>query len=215
MFVDRATIFVKAGDGGRGMCSFRREKYVPKGGPDGGDGGHGGSVIIRAVENADTLSPLAHHKHWRAESGGGGGSSLCHGHKAKDLIIGVPPGTIVRDRDRGHVLKDLAEIGQQVTVALAGRGGKGNKHFATSTNRAPREFEPGAMAKNVGSASSSRSSPMSASSACRTLANRRCSLDSRAPGQKSPTIRSPRSTRTSVWSALAVTARSSWPICRD
>ena len=143
VFVDRATIFVKAGDGGRGMCSFRREKYVPKGGPDGGDGGHGGSVIIRAVENADTLSPLAHHKHWRAESGGGGGSSLCHGHKAKDLIIGVPPGTIVRDRDRGHVLKDLAEIGQQVTVALAGRGGKGNKHFATSTNRAPREFEPG------------------------------------------------------------------------
>jgi GTPase len=143
VFVDRVEIFVKAGDGGRGMASFRREKYVPKGGPDGGDGGDGGSVIIRAVANADNLSPLAHQKHWRAESGQAGGSSMCSGRKAKDLILGVPPGTIVRDRDRGHVLKDLTEIGQQVTVAHAGRGGRGNKYFATSTNRAPREFEPG------------------------------------------------------------------------
>ncbi|HKA05676.1 MAG TPA: GTPase ObgE [Gemmataceae bacterium] len=143
MFVDRVEIFVKAGDGGRGMASFRREKYVPKGGPDGGDGGDGGSVIIRAVENADDLAPLAHQRHWKAESGGAGGSSLCHGKKAKDLIIGVPPGTIVRDRDRGHVLKDLTEIGQQVNVAHGGRGGRGNKYFATSTNRAPREYEPG------------------------------------------------------------------------
>jgi len=143
MFVDRVEIFVKAGDGGRGMASFRREKYVPKGGPDGGDGGDGGSVIIRAVENADNLAPLAHQRHWKAESGGGGGSSLCHGKKAKDLVIGVPPGTIVRDRDRGHVLKDLTEIGQQVNVAHGGRGGRGNKYFATSTNRAPREYEPG------------------------------------------------------------------------
>jgi GTPase len=143
VFVDRVEIFVKAGDGGRGMASFRREKYVPKGGPDGGDGGDGGSVIIRAVANADNLAPLAHQRHWKAESGGAGGSSLCHGRKAKDLVIGVPPGTIVRDRDRGHVLKDLTEIGQQVTVAKNGRGGRGNKYFATATNRAPREYEPG------------------------------------------------------------------------
>jgi GTP-binding protein len=143
VFVDRVEIFVKAGDGGRGMSSFRREKYVPKGGPDGGDGGDGGSVIIRAAANADNLAPLAHQRHWKAKSGEGGGSSLCHGKTAKDLILDVPPGTIVRDRDRGHVLKDLTEIGQQVTVAKGGRGGRGNKYFATATNRAPREYEPG------------------------------------------------------------------------
>jgi GTP-binding protein len=143
VFVDRVEIFVKAGNGGRGMCSFRREKYVPKGGPDGGDGGDGGSVIVRAVLNADNLAPLVHHKHWRAESGERGGTSQCHGRTAKDLIIGVPPGTIVRDKERGHILKDLTEIGQQVTVAHGGKGGHGNKYFATSTNRAPREYEEG------------------------------------------------------------------------
>jgi GTPase len=143
VFVDRVEIHVKAGDGGRGMSSFRREKYVPKGGPDGGDGGDGGSVIIRAAANADNLAPLAHQRHWKARSGERGGSSLCHGKTAADLIIDVPPGTIVRDRDRGHVLKDLTEIGQQVTVAKGGKGGRGNKYFATSTNRAPREYEPG------------------------------------------------------------------------
>jgi GTPase len=143
VFVDRVEIFVKAGDGGRGMASFRREKYVPKGGPDGGDGGDGGSIIIRAVANADNLATIAHQKHYKAKSGEPGGSSQCSGRMAKDLILEVPPGTIVRDRDRGHVLKDLTEIGQQVTVAMGGRGGRGNKYFATSTNRAPREFEPG------------------------------------------------------------------------
>ena len=143
MFVDRVEIFVKAGDGGRGMSSFRREKYVPKGGPDGGDGGDGGSGIIRAAANADNLAPLAHQRHWKAKSGEAGGSSLCHGKNARDLILDVPPGTIIRDRDRGHVLKDLTEIGQQVTVAKGGRGGRGNKYFATATNRAPREYEPG------------------------------------------------------------------------
>ena len=142
-FVDRVDIFVKAGDGGRGMCCFRREKYVPKGGPDGGDGGDGGSIILIANPNADSLTALAHTKHHRALSGERGGSSQCHGRTAKDLILHVPPGTVVRDRDRGHVLKDLTEIGQQVTVARGGRGGRGNKHFATSTNRAPREFEEG------------------------------------------------------------------------
>jgi GTP-binding protein len=143
VFVDRVEVFVKAGDGGRGMSSFRREKYVPKGGPDGGDGGDGGSIIIRAAANADNLAPLAHQKHYKAKNGEPGGSSQCHGKNAKDLILEVPPGTIVRDRDRGHVLKDLTEIGQQVTVAQGGKGGRGNKYFATATNRAPREYEPG------------------------------------------------------------------------
>src|SRR5438132_2375694 len=105
MFVDRVTIFVKGGDGGRGCCSFRREKYVPKGGPDGGDGGDGGSIIIRAVAGTDSLAPIVHQKHWRADNGGRGGSANCHGRKAADLVIAVPPGTLIRDRDRGHILK--------------------------------------------------------------------------------------------------------------
>ena len=143
MFVDRVELYCKAGDGGRGMVSFRREKYVPRGGPSGGDGGHGGSVIVRAVANADNLSPLVHKKHWRAQSGEPGGTSLATGATRPDLIIPVPPGTIVRDHDRGHLLKDLVEIGDEVIVAKGGRGGYGNKHFATATNRTPREFGPG------------------------------------------------------------------------
>ncbi len=143
MFVDRVELYVKGGDGGRGMMSFRREKYVPKGGPDGGDGGRGGSVIVRAVANADNLAPLVQKKHWRAKGGEPGGGSLCTGADADDLIIPVPPGTLVRDRDRGNLLKDLTTIGDEVIVGKGGRGGRGNKAFASSTNRTPREFEPG------------------------------------------------------------------------
>src|SRR5207253_10999714 len=96
MFVDRIELYVKGGDGGRGMVSFRREKYVPKGGPDGGDGGNGGSVIVRAVANADNLAPLTQKKHWKAKSGDPGGTANCHGKSSPDLVIPVPPGTIVR-----------------------------------------------------------------------------------------------------------------------
>src|SRR5437879_3484570 len=143
MFVDRMTLFVRGGKGGAGCCSFRREKYVPKGGPDGGDGGDGGSVIVRALAGADSLAGLAQRKHWRADNGGAGTGSNCHGRSAEDLVIDVPPGTIVRDRDRGHLLRDLTEAGQEVTVAKGGRGGRGNKAFATATNQAPRQVEPG------------------------------------------------------------------------
>jgi GTP-binding protein len=143
MFVDRVEIFVKGGDGGRGCCSFRREKYVPKGGPDGGDGGDGGNVILRAVPGTDSLMDLVNRKHWKAPSGEPGGSANCHGKSAEDLVIAVPPGTVVYDRDRGHVLRDLSAPLQEVVIAKGGRGGKGNKFFATSTNRAPRETQPG------------------------------------------------------------------------
>src|SRR5438477_7524684 len=144
MFVDRVTLYVKGGDGGRGCCSFRREKYVPRGGPDGGDAGHGGDVIIRAVAGADNLADVVHRKHWRAQDGGGGQGSNCTGGRGGDLVIRVPPGTLILDRDRGNVLKDLTAADQEVTVALGGKGGRGNRAFATATNRAPRETEPGA-----------------------------------------------------------------------
>lgn len=143
MFVDRVEIYVKGGDGGRGCCSFRREKYVPRGGPDGGNGGRGGSVIVEALAGADHLAEVVHRKHWKARDGQHGLGSDCHGKNADDLIIHVPPGTLVIDRDRGHVLRDLTEPGQQVVVAHGGRGGRGNKAFASPTNRAPREFELG------------------------------------------------------------------------
>jgi GTP-binding protein len=143
MFVDRVTIYVKGGDGGRGAMSFRREKYVPKGGPDGGDGGDGGSVIVRAVAGTDSLADIAHRKHWRATKGGNGGTANCHGRNGEDLIIPVPPGTIIRDRDRGHILRDLVNPDDEVVVGQGGKGGRGNASFATAVNRAPRQFQPG------------------------------------------------------------------------
>jgi GTP-binding protein len=143
MFVDRVTIFVKGGDGGSGCCSFRREKYVPRGGPDGGDGGDGGDVIVRAVAGTDSLAEIVNRKHWRAKGGGRGMPANCHGKRAPELLIPVPPGTLVYDRDRGNVLRDLTEAGQQVVVAKGGRGGRGNRAFASPTNRAPRQTQPG------------------------------------------------------------------------
>ncbi|MHB1423603.1 MAG: GTPase ObgE [Gemmataceae bacterium] len=143
MFVDRVTLFVQGGDGGDGCRSFRREKYVPKGGPDGGDGGDGGPVIVRAVAGTDSLAEIVNRKHWRAPAGGRGGPDNCHGRRAAELVIPVPPGTLVYDRDRGNLLRDLKVADEQVTVAHGGRGGRGNKAFATATNRAPREMQPG------------------------------------------------------------------------
>ncbi len=139
MFVDEVEIQVEAGRGGDGCASFRREKYVPRGGPDGGDGGDGGSVIVLAEAGVDSLAALAHRKHWRAENGEHGQGANCHGASAKDLVLRVPPGTIVSDAERGFVLKDLARPGDRVTAARGGKGGKGNTHFKSSTNRAPRE----------------------------------------------------------------------------
>ena len=143
MFVDRVQIEVAAGNGGRGCKSFRREKYVPLGGPDGGNGGDGGSVIMRAQAGVDSLAPLAHRKQWRAPSGDSGGPTNCHGRMAADLVLLVPPGTVVIDETTGLVLKDLATPGDTIVAAKGGQGGWGNLHFKSSTNRAPRETTPG------------------------------------------------------------------------
>lgn len=143
MFVDRVTIYCQGGDGGNGCMSFRRESHIPRGGPDGGDGGRGGTVRVVADQNVSSLSNIVGHKHWRAERGQHGEGNLRTGRRGKDVEILVPPGTLVRDADHGHLLKDLAADGESVIVARGGHGGHGNKHFATATNRAPREFALG------------------------------------------------------------------------
>src|SRR6516225_4059886 len=143
MFVDRVAIFVQGGAGGDGCLSFRREKYAPRGGPNGGDGGHGGSVVIQASDSHSNLAHLSHQRHWKAARGEHGQGSDCFGRSADDLLIEVPPGTIVRNRDRGNVLRDLKSPGDSVVVARGGRGGHGNAHFKSATNRTPREHERG------------------------------------------------------------------------
>lgn len=143
MFVDRAEIYVKAGDGGDGCLSFRREAHVPRGGPDGGDGGKGGDIIIRADTNQGSLGNLVGHRQWKAPRGNPGEGALKSGKSGKDVTILVPPGTLVKDLDTGLLLKDLERQGDELIAARGGRGGRGNKRFATPTNRAPREFERG------------------------------------------------------------------------
>jgi GTP-binding protein len=143
MFIDEAQIWVKAGDGGNGCVSFRREKFIPKGGPDGGDGGRGGNVYFRAVENLDTLMDFAGKHHWQAQKGRPGSGSNKHGANGQDLIIDVPPGTLIHDADLNLLLKDLNAVAMKVRICRGGRGGKGNKAFATPTNQTPRYAEPG------------------------------------------------------------------------
>lgn len=143
MFVDEVEILVEAGRGGNGCVSFRREKYAPRGGPDGGDGGDGGSVILRAQEGVDSLVALVQRKRWAARNGEPGRGAQCHGASADDLVIRVPPGTLVIDADGHFTLKDLSAAGDEVIVARGGKGGKGNLRFKSSTNRTPRQSTPG------------------------------------------------------------------------
>ncbi len=143
MFIDQATIRVKAGDGGNGCVAFRREKYVPKGGPSGGDGGSGGSVYVVATKRLNTLYHLQFQRDWRAGRGQHGMGSNCSGVNGEDVVIELPVGSVVRDKETGEVLADLTEEGQRVLVAKGGRGGWGNQHFATSTRQAPRFAQPG------------------------------------------------------------------------
>ena len=143
MFLDRARIRVHAGDGGRGAISFRREAHVPRGGPDGGDGGRGGDVVLRTDPQMTTLSEFRFRKAVAAASGGAGTGRDRHGRSAKDLIVAIPPGTVVRDATSGDVIVDAVAPGQEIVIARGGKGGRGNARFASSTHRAPRIAEDG------------------------------------------------------------------------
>src|SRR5438067_666230 len=143
MFIDQATIRVKAGDGGRGCIAFRREKYVPKGGPSGGDGGTGGSIYVVATKRLNTLYHLQFQREWRAGRGEHGMGSNCSGQQGGDVVIELPVGSVVRDKQTGDLLADLTTEGERVLVAKGGRGGWGNQHFATATRQAPRFAQPG------------------------------------------------------------------------
>ncbi len=143
MFVDEVDIVVFGGAGGNGCVSFRREKFAPRGGPDGGDGGDGGSVYLQADSQYNTLQHLAGHHHWRAGRGGHGQGNNRHGRNGQDVIVRVPPGTMVYDTERDVTLKDLAEATNSVCVAAGGKGGRGNTAFKSPTNQAPRTAEEG------------------------------------------------------------------------
>jgi GTP-binding protein len=142
-FIDEATIFIKAGDGGRGCVSFRREKFIPRGGPDGGDGGKGGDIIARSASSCSTLLDLKYRQHHVAKHGGHGQGSNRTGRNSEDIEIVVPVGTMITDRETGDVLADLTEDGQRAIIARGGIGGRGNARFASSTNRAPRFAQDG------------------------------------------------------------------------
>ncbi|MGH9676569.1 MAG: GTPase ObgE, partial [Candidatus Acidiferrum sp.] len=143
MFVDEAKIYVKAGDGGNGCIAFRREKYVPRGGPSGGDGGNGGSIFLEANINDNTLLRYRYNREFKADRGRHGEGSNCTGHSGEDMILKVPVGTLVFDEHTNETIADLAAPGQRVLIAHGGRGGRGNQHFAKPWHQAPREHEDG------------------------------------------------------------------------
>ena len=143
MFIDRAKVHIKAGDGGNGKVSFHREKYVSAGGPDGGDGGKGGDVVFIADEGLRTLIDFKYKRKYEAEPGEHGGAGNCSGKSGKELVIKVPPGTIVKDETTGRILADIKKLGERVIIAKGGKGGAGNQHFATPTRQVPSFAKPG------------------------------------------------------------------------
>lgn len=149
MFADRAKIFIKSGKGGDGHVSFRRELYVPNGGPDGGDGGNGGDVIFVVDPGLNTLTDFRHVRKYKAEDGGEGGKRNCHGANGKDVILKVPAGTVVKDFETGKVILDMSNKTEPVTLLKGGRGGKGNRQYVTAVMQAPKYAQPGKPAKEL------------------------------------------------------------------
>ncbi|HKM33275.1 MAG TPA: GTPase ObgE [Lachnospiraceae bacterium] len=149
MFADRATIYVKSGKGGDGHVSFRREKYVPNGGPDGGDGGKGGDVIFEIDEGLNTLTDFRHISKYQAQNGEDGGKKKCRGKNGNDIIIKVPPGTVIKEAESGKVIVDMSGDTKTINLLKGGRGGNGNQHYATPTMQAPKYAQPGQAAKEL------------------------------------------------------------------
>lgn len=149
MFADRAKIYIRSGKGGDGHVSFRREKYVPNGGPDGGDGGHGGSVIFEVDEGLNTLTDFRHIRKYVAQDGENGGKRNCHGKNGEDIIIKIPEGTVIKELESGKVIADMSGDNRRQVIITGGRGGKGNQHYATATMQAPKYAQPGQPAKEL------------------------------------------------------------------
>lgn len=149
MFADRATIYVRSGKGGDGHVSFRREKYVPDGGPDGGDGGHGGDVIFEVDKGLNTLTDFRHIRKYKAGDGEEGGKKNCHGKNGEDIVIKVPEGTVIKESESGKVIVDMSGDNMRVVLLQGGRGGNGNQHYATPTMQAPKYAQPGQPAKEL------------------------------------------------------------------
>ena len=149
MFADRATIYVRSGKGGDGHVSFRREKYVPDGGPDGGDGGRGGDVIFQVDEGLNTLTDFRHIRKYQAQDGEPGGKKNCRGKNGSDIIIKVPAGTVIKEANSGKVITDMSGDNKRIVLLTGGRGGNGNQHYATPTMQAPKSAQPGQPAKEL------------------------------------------------------------------
>jgi len=142
-FLDEAKVYIRSGDGGKGCVSFRREKFIPDGGPDGGNGGRGGSVIAECISGLNTLIDYRYQQHFKAKKGEQGMGSSCTGHSAPEIVMQLPVGTQIFEEDRETLVADLTQVGQRIVLAEGGKGGLGNQCFKSSTNRAPREFTPG------------------------------------------------------------------------
>lgn len=149
MFADRAKIYIRSGKGGDGHVSFRRELYVPNGGPDGGDGGRGGDVIFEVDEGQNTLGDYRHRRKYKAEDGQEGGKKRCHGADGKDVVLKVPEGTVIMDAESGKVIADMSGENKRQIVLRGGRGGKGNQHYATATMQVPKYAQPGQPAQEL------------------------------------------------------------------
>ena len=149
MFADRARIIIKSGKGGDGHVSFRREKFVPNGGPDGGDGGKGGDLIFEVDEGLNTLTDYRHRRKFAAKAGEEGGKKNCHGKNGEDLVLKVPEGTVIKDAESGKVIADMSGDNKRQIILTGGRGGLGNQHYATSTMQAPKYAQTGGEAIEI------------------------------------------------------------------
>src|ERR1700737_3821 len=212
MFTDRVKIFVKAGDGGAGALSFRREKFVPRGGPDGGNGGGGGNVGLEGRRPLNSLQDYRFKTHIPAGRGGRGGGSRKHGKDATDIVLQVPPGTLVKDEE-GKTIADLVAQGQRLGVAKGGRGGRGNASFKTSTRQTPRFAELGEPGQSTWLWLELRLTAEVGFLGLPTAANRRSSPPPAPPNRRSPTIPSRPSSPCSASSSLQRTPPSSWRTC--